>query len=63
MLYGHPPNTDTPLQSNPASQTPASYGHLIITDSLLCPWGGKKPLTYSLNSTRLIRHPINMDTS
>ena len=32
------------------------YGHLIITDSLLCPWA-KKALTFSLNSTRLIRTP------
>ena len=31
-------------------------GYLIITDSLLCPWG-KKALTFSLNSTRLIRTP------
>ena len=35
---------------------PAYYGHLIITDSLLCPWGNKAP-TFSLNSTRLIRTP------
>ena len=35
---------------------PAYYGHLIITDSLLCPWG-KKALTFSLKSTRLIRTP------
>ena len=32
------------------------HGHLIITDSLLYPWG-KKALTFSLNSTRLIRTP------
>ena len=32
------------------------YGHLIITNSLLCPWG-EKALTFSLNSTRLIRTP------
>ena len=31
-------------------------GHHIITDSLLCPWGGKA-LTLSLNSTRLMRTP------
>jgi len=37
------------LQSNPAY-----YRHLIITDSLLCLWG-KKALTFSLNSTRLIQ--------
>ena len=28
--------------------------HLIVTDSLLCPWG-KKVLTFSLNPTHLIR--------
>ena len=43
------------LQSKPALRTPAQYasGHLIITDSLLCPWE-KKALTFPLNSTRLI---------
>ena len=30
------------------------YGHAIIMDSLLCPWR-KKSLTFSLNSTHLIR--------
>ena len=35
---------------------PALYGHLIITNSLLYPWG-KKALTLSLKSTRLIRTP------
>ena len=30
------------------------YGHLIMTDSLLCPWG-KKALTFSLDLTHLIR--------
>ena len=46
------------LQSKPALRTQAQYasGHLVITDSLHCPWG-KKALTYSLNSTRLIRTP------
>ena len=33
-----------------------NYEHLIIADSLLCPLG-KKSLTFSLNSTRLIRAP------
>ena len=28
--------------------------------SLICPWG-KKALTFSLNSTRLIRTPVNAD--
>ena len=28
------------------------YRHLIITDSLFCPWG-KEALTFSLNSTHL----------
>ena len=32
------------------------YGHLIVTDSLLCPWE-KKALTCSLNSTHLIQTP------
>ena len=41
-------------QSNLALRTPALYRHIIITDSLLCPWG-KKALTFSLNSTRLTR--------
>ena len=41
------------LQSKPTLLTPALYRHLIITDSLLCPWG-KKALTFSQNSTRLI---------
>ena len=38
------------------SQT-ALYGHPLTTDSLLCPWGkgNNKALTYSLNSTLLIR--------
>ena len=44
------------VQSNPALRTPAQQGHLIITDSLLCPWG-KKALKFSLNSTRFIRTP------
>ena len=44
------------LQSKPTLLTPALYRHLIITDSLLCPWG-KKALTFSPNSTRLIRTP------
>ena len=35
------------IQSNPAL-------HLIVTDSLLCPWG-IKAFTFSLNSTHLIR--------
>ena len=38
-----------PLQSNPLI-----YGHGINTDSLFCPWG-KKTVTFSLHSTRLIR--------
>ena len=38
------------LHSNPALRTP----NWVITDSLLCPWG-KKALTFSLNSTCLIR--------
>ena len=38
-----------PLQSNPLI-----YWHGINTDSLFCPWG-KKTITFSLHSTRLIR--------
>ena len=38
------------VQSNLALRTPALYGHLIITDSLLCPWGRKAVIFY-LNST------------
>ena len=38
----------------PRFGTPAYYRHLTITDSLLCLWG-KKTLTFSLNSTRLIQ--------
>ena len=45
------------IQSNPALRIPALYGHFVITDSFLCPWG--KPLSLSLNSTRLIRTPVN----
>ena len=38
------------------------YGHLIITDSLICPWG-KKSLTFPLNSIRfIIGHSVNTDT-
>ena len=45
----------TTIQSNPALRTPTLYRHLIITASLLCPWG-KKVLTFSQkNSTRFIR--------
>ena len=55
----HGDNRETPklahkifvhIQSNPSLRTPAQYGHLIITDSFLCPWG-KIPLTFSLQST------------
>ena len=44
------------IQSNPVLRTPTLYGHLIITDSLLCPWG-KKAITLSLKSTRSIWTP------
>ena len=33
-------------QSNPTLPTPAQCGHLVITDSFLCPWG--KPLQFLL---------------
>ena len=36
--------------SNPVWWTPTRYGHLIITDSLLFPWG-TKALDFFLNST------------
>ena len=38
------------VQSNLVLRTPALYGHLIITDSLLCPLGQKAVIFY-LNST------------
>ena len=41
------------VQSNLALRTPALYRHIMITDSLFCPWE-KKALTFSLNSTHLI---------
>ena len=41
------------VQSNPTLQTDTHFGHLIITDSFLCPWG-KKALRFSINSTHLI---------
>ena len=41
------------VRSNLALRIPAYYGHLVVTDSLLYPWG--KPLKFSLNPTRLIR--------
>ena len=47
QLFTHAVNL---LQSNPALRTP----NWVITDSLLCSLG-KKALTFSLNSTRLIR--------
>ena len=43
-------------RSNSALRAQAQYEHLIMTDRLLCPWGNKA-LTFSLNSTRLIRTP------
>ena len=49
------------VEQNPALRTPTLYGHPVLTDSLLCPWE-KKSLTFSLNSTRLIRYPVNTDT-
>ena len=42
--------------ANAALRTPPQHGHLSITDSLLCPWRNKA-LTFSLNSTCLIRTP------
>ena len=49
------------VEQNPALRTLTLYGHPVLTDSLLCPWE-KKALTFSLNSTRLIRYPVNTDT-
>ena len=46
------------IQSNPALRTLTLYGHLIITDDLRYPWENIA-LTFSLNSTRLIRTPVN----
>ena len=48
----HNLQSETPLHGHPLTE----HGHLIITDSLLYPWG-KKALTFSLNSTCLIRTP------
>ena len=45
------------IQSKTALRIPALCGHFVITDSLLCSWG--KPLSFSLNSSRLIRTPVN----
>ena len=46
------------VQSNPALRV-RLIGHLVIADCLLCPWG-KKPVTFPLNSTRLIRTPLSV---
>ena len=48
----HNLHSQTPLHGHPLTE----HGHLIITDSLLYPWG-KKTLTFSLKSTRFIRTP------
>ena len=48
----HNLHTQTLHYGHPLSE----HGHLIITDNLLYPWG-KKALTFSLNSTCLIRTP------
>ena len=45
-------HSQTPLHGHPLTK----HGHLVIADSLLYPWG-KKALTFSLNSTCLIRTP------
>ena len=44
----------SPGPADPNYSQTSLYGHLIITDSLLSPWGNKA-LTFSLNSTRLVR--------
>ena len=50
------------LQSNPALQTPARYGSLVITDSFPYILGERKPLQlFSLNSTLLIQTPVYGD--
>ena len=41
------------VERNPALRTPTLFEHPVLTDSLLSPWG-KKALTFSLNSTRLM---------
>ena len=48
----HNLHTQTLHYGHPLSE----HGHLIITDNLLYPWE-KKALTFSLNSTCLIRTP------
>ena len=56
--------TNFPLHSNLALFTDAHLvGKLIITDSLLCPWG-KKALKLFLNSPSSDNgQPVNMDAS
>ena len=41
------------VERNPALRTPTLFEHPVLMDSLLSPWG-KKALTFSLNSTRLM---------
>ena len=57
-------NNKSNLQSKPLQGHPLNteYGHLIITNSLLYPWGKNTLTFFSLNSTPLIRTPDNTDT-
>ena len=41
------------VERNPALRKPTLFEHPVLTDSLLSP-GGKKALTFSLNSTLLM---------
>ena len=56
-------NSDFNVQSNTALWTPTKDGHLVITDSLLCPLG-KKALTLNFLYIQpiLYGHPVNTHT-
>ena len=46
------------VQSNPALWMPAKYGHLIIMDNLLCPWG-KKALEKTFYYINTIKYQVS----
>jgi len=52
----YPQSHNLPSQTLHYGHPLTEHGHLIFSDSLLYPWG-KKALTFSLNSTRLIWTP------
>ena len=67
LILDCPPIPKSIVQSNPASRTPAQYGHLIImdahliwtphliTDTLLCPWEKSSYIFSKFN-------PLNTDS-